>query len=120
MFKEGKTDFIFVVGDDNTDEEVFKYLKSAEKYFTNFGKKIKVITSVIGKKPSQAKYYFNEVNDCIETLELLTRFDTGMKKENLSAKDLPVLSAFKRSGYKKFSMVDNSKLLLPLAEITNN
>lgn len=120
MFKEGKTDFIFVVGDDNTDEEVFKYLKSAEKYFTNFGKKIKVITSVIGKKPSQAKYYFNEVNDCIETLELLTRFDTGKKKENLSAKDLPALSAFKRSGYKKFSMVDNSKLLLPLAEITNN
>ena len=69
-FKKEKIDFIFVVGDDNTDEEIFKYLKSAEKYFTNFGKRVKTITTVIGKKPSEAKYYFNEVNDCIETLEL--------------------------------------------------
>ena len=71
--KKNDVDFIFVVGDDNTDEEIFKYFKSAEKYFTNFTKKIKVITSVIGYKPSTAKYYFSDVNDCLETLEKLTK-----------------------------------------------
>ena len=71
--KKNDVDFIFVVGDDNTDEEIFKYFKSAEKYFTNFTKKIKVITSVIGYKPSAAKYYFSDVNDCLETLEKLTK-----------------------------------------------
>ena len=119
-FKKEKIDFIFVVGDDNTDEEIFKYLKSAEKYFTNFGKRVKTITTVIGKKPSEAKYYFNEVNDCIETLELLIRYNVSDKKENLSTRDLPNFmegNHLVQPANKRLSMTMNSKLLLPLKQM---
>ena len=119
-FKKEKIDFIFVVGDDNTDEEIFKYLKSAEKYFTNFGKRVKTFTTVIGKKPSEAKYYFNEVNDCIETLELLIRYNVSDKKENLSTRDLPNFmegNHLVQPANKRLSMTMNSKLLLPLKQM---
>lgn len=78
-FKKKDIDFIYYIGDDNTDEEVFNYLKSAEKFFPNFNSNIKVITATIGRKPSNANYYYNEVNDCIENLELLAHFEVGKK-----------------------------------------
>ena len=88
-FKKKNIDFIFYVGDDNTDEEAFNYLKSAMKFFPNFNSDIKVFTSTIGKKPSNAKYYFNEVNDCIENLELLAHFEVGKKaKASMSCTSL--------------------------------
>ena len=52
---------------------MFKYLKSAVKYFHNFVKKFKIITATIGKHISKANYYFNEINDCIENLEYIIK-----------------------------------------------
>lgn len=46
-FEERKFDLIFIIGTDDTDEEMFKYLQSAVKYFYNFVKKFKIITSTI-------------------------------------------------------------------------
>ena len=63
----------FIIGYDDTDEEMFKYLKSAVKYCHNFVRKIKVISTTITKHISNANYYFNEVNDCIENLEFIIK-----------------------------------------------
>ena len=71
--EEKKFDLFFIVGYDDTDEEMFKYLQSAKKYFHNFVNKIRIITATIYKHPSLANYYFNEINECIENLELLSK-----------------------------------------------
>ena len=61
-FEEKKFNLIFIIGSDDTDEEMFKYLKSAHKYFYNFVKKFKIIFATITKHMSIADYYFNEIN----------------------------------------------------------
>ena len=73
MYMDKKFDLIFIIGCDDTDEEMFKYLKSAVKYCHNFVRKIKVISTTITKHMSNANYYFNEVNDCIENLEFIIK-----------------------------------------------
>jgi hypothetical protein len=35
--------------------------------------KYKIITTTINKHTSLANYYFNEINECIENLELLSK-----------------------------------------------
>jgi trehalose 6-phosphate synthase/phosphatase len=72
-FEEKKFDLIFIVGCDDTDEEMFKYLQSAKKYFHNFVDKIRIVSTTINKHTSLAHYYFNEINDCIENLELMSK-----------------------------------------------
>ena len=44
-YEEKKFDLLFIVGNDDTDEEMFKYLQSAKKYFHNFVRKIKIYFS---------------------------------------------------------------------------
>ena len=68
---EKKFDFIFVLGNGETDEEMFKYLKSAKKYFNNFKEKIKVMSVTVNKQVSLAKYYLNNIDDCLEILDSL-------------------------------------------------
>ena len=53
-----KFDMLFTIGCDDTDEEMFKYLKSAVKYFHNFVKHFKIISTTITKHMSNANYYF--------------------------------------------------------------
>ena len=72
-FEEKRFDLLFIIGSDDTDEEMFKYLQSAVKYFHNFVKKFKVISTTIRKHMSIAHYYFNETNDCIENLEYVLK-----------------------------------------------
>ena len=72
-YLEKRFDLIFTVGQDDTDEEMFKYLKSAVKYFNNFVSKCKIVSTTITKHISHANYYFNEVNDCIENLEYIIK-----------------------------------------------
>ena len=72
-FEDKKFDLIFIVGCDDTDEEMFKYLQSAKKYFHNFVDKIRIVSTTINKHTSLAHYYFNEINDCIENLELMSK-----------------------------------------------
>ena len=81
-FEEKKFDLIFIIGSDDTDEEMFKYLKSAHKYFYNFVKKFKIISATITKHMSIADYYFNEINDCIENLEYIIRERRKIKAED--------------------------------------
>ena len=80
-FKNKNFDLIFAVGSDDSDEEMFKYIKSAEKYFHNFTRKIKLVTTTITKQTSSANFYFNEINDCIENLEALTHKERNDEKK---------------------------------------
>ena len=83
-YMDKRFDLIFIIGCDDTDEEMFKYLKSAVKYCHNFVKKIKVISTTITKHMSNANYYFNEVNDCIENLEFIIKERNKEMGENNS------------------------------------
>ena len=84
---EKKFDFIFVLGNGESDEEMFKYLKSAVKYFHNFVKKFKIVTTTITKHLSNANYYFNEVNDCIENLEFIIKEKNKEMNEGKNSKN---------------------------------
>ena len=75
--KEKKFDFIFVIGSDETDEEMFKYLNSAKKYFNNFTENIKVISAVVTKQVSLAHYFLNNIDDCLEMLDTLIHKERG-------------------------------------------
>ena len=76
-FIKKKFEFIFVVGSDESDEEMFKYLKSAKKYFNNFKEKIKVITTTVTKQVSLANYFLNNIDDCLEILDTLIHKERG-------------------------------------------
>ena len=85
---EKKFDFIFVLGNGEADEEMFKYLKSAKKYFNNFKENIKVISVTVNKQVSLANYFLNNIDDCLEILDSLihkernenTKFTTMFRK----------------------------------------
>ena len=62
-------DFVFAIGDDISDEEMFKYLNYIENKFSYLKNETKIITCTIGRKPSEAKYYLNEPNEVIDCLE---------------------------------------------------
>ncbi len=72
-YRDKKFDLLFIIGCDDTDEEMFKYLKSSVKYFYNFVKKFKIISTTITKHMSCANYYFNKINDCVENLEYIIK-----------------------------------------------
>ena len=88
-FEEKRFDLIFIIGSDDTDEEMFKYLQSAVKYFYNFVRKFKIISATITKHMSIANYYFNEINDCIENLEYIVKEQHKiLNEERLSNKQI--------------------------------
>ena len=74
---EKKFDFVFVIGSDETDEEMFKYLNSAKKYFNNFKETFKVISAIVTKQVSLANYFLNNIDDCLEILDTLIHKERG-------------------------------------------
>ena len=70
FLQERNIDMIFTLGDDIDCEDMFKYLNSIEIQFNKIGKKVELFGVTIGRKPSSARYYLNEVN------ELFTYFDS--------------------------------------------
>ena len=87
-FEEKRFDLIFIIGSDDTDEEMFKYLQSAVKYFHNFVRKFKIISTTITKHMSIAHYYFNEINDCIENLEFILKERYKLKVEERQSRKI--------------------------------
>lgn len=72
-FQEGnEPDFVLAIGDDAGDEEMFKYLISVENQLRRIGKDITTYGVTVGKVPSNAKYYLNEVNEILLYLDSLT------------------------------------------------
>lgn len=84
-FTEGNgPDFIFAIGDETSDEEMFKYLNSVNGQLTCFKEDIKVFSCTIGRKPSAAKCYLNEVNEVLEYLEALNQTYHLRKERTIS------------------------------------
>jgi trehalose-phosphatase len=85
-------DFIFTVGDDTSDEEMFKYLNCVHSQLNYYNENMKIFTTTIGRKPSSAKYFFNEVPEVLEYLECLNQSSSGfpeytrMRKKTHSTK----------------------------------
>ena len=65
-------DFILCIGDDASDEKMFRYLKLKQKEIRSFNPKAKLISITVGKKPSEADYYVNNVKDVQELINKLT------------------------------------------------
>ena len=64
-------DFILAIGNDDSDEILFKYLNSKKKEIKKFMKSNNgsIYTVLIGKKPSFAKYFVNSLLDCKNIFE---------------------------------------------------
>ena len=69
FLEEVEPDLIMAIGDEESDEEMFKYLNYIENKFSYLKNDTKIITCTIGRKPSEAKYYLNEPNEVIDCLE---------------------------------------------------
>ena len=101
---EKRFDMMFIIGCDDTDEEMFKYLKSAVKYFHNFVKNVKIVSTTITKHMSSANYYFNEVNDCIENLEYIIKERNKEMNEGKNGKN----NSFNRKNSRQLYEKENS------------
>ena len=64
-------DFIFAIGDDTSDEEMFKFLNYVNREQYRVNENIKIYTTTMGKKPSVANYYITEPGEFVEYLEML-------------------------------------------------
>ena len=80
--KKDRPDFIFAVGDDVSDEEMFKVIKAIrkEKSLTVDKRFLTCFTCTVGKKPSLAKYYINDAVDVAGILEILKDCSYKSKK----------------------------------------
>ena len=72
--KKDPADFILSIGDDVSDEEMFRVIKALKKEDSKFIAKkqiLKSFTCTVGKKPSLAKYFINDASELVGILELL-------------------------------------------------
>lgn len=79
-------DFILTIGDDTSDEEMFKYLNSIQHHISSVKEKTKIFTCTIGRKPSSAQYYLNEVHEVIEYLESLNQINNSLRYDRSGQK----------------------------------
>lgn len=85
MFQsKSEPDFIFTIGDGISDEEMFNYINSVQNSLSYLNEKMKIFTCTIGRKPSAAKYYLNEIHEVLENLEALNQ--THHFKKELKAR----------------------------------
>lgn len=92
--KKGPIDFILTVGDDISDEEMFKAVKmifKEENPSITSKSLCKSFCCTVGRKPSQAEYYINDPADLLHLLEVLKGW-TEKSKKNFSYGDLNALA----------------------------
>lgn len=73
-------DFILCMGDDLSDELMFQYLEGVRS-------RPNMYTVTVGKKPSAAKYFVNDVDQVMEIVHAMTKVSTAAKR-NFSMNDL--------------------------------
>ncbi|RLN62865.1 hypothetical protein BBP00_00004504 [Phytophthora kernoviae] len=73
-------DFILCIGDDLSDEFMFQYLEDVRSRRNLF-------TVTVGKKPSAAKHFVNDVEQVMEIVHAMTKVSTAAKR-NFSMNDL--------------------------------
>ena len=70
-------DFILCIGDDASDEKMFKFLNKKKKEIKSFNHAANLISITVGKKPSEAQYY---VNNTKEVQDLIKKFTFKIAK----------------------------------------
>ena len=74
QIKKGKPpDFIMCVGDDFSDEKMFNYLDKKENEIKKYCKDVSIYSITVGKKPSKAKYYVNNVKNVKEIINIFVK-----------------------------------------------
>ena len=69
---KGQVDFIFTIGDDESDEKMFKMVKMMKKKSCEIlTPDAKTFTCTFGVKPSEALYYFLNADEVLKLMELL-------------------------------------------------
>ena len=65
-------DFILCIGDDASDEKMFKFLNKKKKEIKGFNHAANLISITVGKKPSEAQYYVNNTKDVQDLIKKFT------------------------------------------------
>ena len=73
-YKNGEfPEFILAIGDQDGDEEMFKYLNYLKNYFETKSKILSIYTVTIGKRVSNANYFLSVHNEILDYLENLNK-----------------------------------------------
>lgn len=87
--RQGPVDFIMAIGDDSSDEEMFKMLKAIKKQNSIWlvHKKIPIYTCTLGIKPSLASHFLLDAAKVLNLLEFINGH-SAKAKMNFSHNDL--------------------------------
>ena len=76
-------DFVLCIGDDKSDEDMFESIVDA-----TVAPSVEIFACTVGRKPSKAKYYLEDIGDVIHMLEgLAEASQTSQTLHNLSSKN---------------------------------
>jgi len=80
--EKGQIDFVFTIGDDSSDEKMFKMVKMMKKKSCEIlSPETRIFTCTFGVKPSDALFYFLNADEVLKLMELLA---TGCSKRRHS------------------------------------
>jgi trehalose 6-phosphate synthase/phosphatase len=100
-------DFILCIGDDASDEPMFNaldaYMSAGEQQ-----KRAKCFTCTVGKKPSEAKNYLNDVDEVLDLLDSTSRLSIRANR-NASMNDLPSMVNFSPSSSPEKASLGSSR-----------
>ena len=80
--KKDPPDFILSIGDDISDEEMFKVINALRKEESNLIANkhfLRYFTCTVGKKPSLARYFINDASEVVNILELFRNYSNKVK-----------------------------------------
>jgi trehalose 6-phosphate synthase/phosphatase len=80
--KNRAPDFILAIGDDTSDEEMFKYFDKKRNEIKHYSKNVKIYTVCVGKKPSKAQSYLESPTDVKTLLESFVQLSIRSKLSN--------------------------------------
>ena len=80
--RKGNIDFIFAIGDDTSDEPMFRTINAMNKESNTkrLGKNCVFYTCTIGRKPSYARYYVNDYKEALALLKSLEKCSIRIPK----------------------------------------
>lgn len=81
-----KIDFLLYIGTDSANEPVYEYLNT-KKALTHFSEDKKMYVCVLGKQPSNAHYYLDDVDDFSLLINML-KVQTLKRKKTRSTNNL--------------------------------
>jgi len=72
MLEDGiAPDFVVCIGDDRSDEEMFENISTTLSAQSS-SMSTEIFACTVGRKPSKAKYFLDEVSDVVKLLQGLT------------------------------------------------